>query len=314
VLFDVETDNTNVFVTGGGSARLFLAKYSMDGNNLWNLTRSMGNISYGMETGSKLSLMEDGIIITSGVSMNYTDSTLEYFLAAFNQDGVYQWSQVFQNYPSICCDSNFIYLIQNDRLQKRDTSGAILWEQDWTGNRPTYVLSDLLYTTQVQGTPPTTSLDVETWNLTTSEKLWSSNFRLCDESHQAYNRTGIEFKVTQDGSMLILMGAVEESGWYLFHVHQNGELASIVNRINMTMTYNTQLESDNEGLVYLAGVSSTGNLTIEIYDSNHFVPITSTASEDTSYFQLSDSQIITTVAIGVVLFDIALILFLKKRV
>ena len=200
-------------------------------------------------------------------------------------------------------------------MQKLDTSGSVLWDKEWSGDRPNQVQSNLLYTTLVQGDLPTTSLDVETWNLTTNEKLWSSNFRLCDEDHQVYNRSGIELEVTQDGSMLILMGAVEESGWYLFHVDQTGELSSEVNRLNMTMAYNTQLDVDSEGLVYLAGVSFTGNLTVKVYDSDHFVPISSTTtSNDTNYFQLSDSQIIATVAIGVVLFDIALIIFLKKRV
>ncbi len=317
VLYAVATDDTHVFVAGGRSTRLFVAKYTMDGANIWNVTRSIGNITYGCEMGTKLSLLEDGTIIAIGISQNYSDSTYESFIAAYDQDGVYQWSETFPGDPTICCDSNSIYITTNETIQRRDSTGSIVWESAWHGDRPIHVASNLLYTMQVQGIPHQASVDLAIWNLPSSEEIWASNFRLCNDDHQVYNSTACKLEVTPDGSMLVLIGVRELSEGYLLQITPQGQLTSRVNRINMTMSYNTQLEVDTEGYVYLAGVSAEGNLTVEKYDTSIFDAISTTTSIPTgegSTLQPSNTPLMTIVAVGVIGFDILLIIFLKKRI
>lgn len=317
VLYDIETDETNVFVVGGRGTTLFLGKYDYDGNSLWNFTRSMGNVSYGIEYGFRLALLADKTIIVNGISMNYSDSSASYFVAAFDQDGNFQWQLDFQTNPSTCCDSNFIYLNDNGLLQKRDSDGSIIWSRVWSDGSPAQVQDNILYTTEHQGTIPTTSLNVSRWNLDTGQEQWSRNFRLCDTNQQVYNSSGMDFEVAQDGSMMILEGIIGRAGLYLIHINQDGNLASHLSHLNVSLS-SPQLELDNDGLIYLAGVSHegaslTGYLSLAIFNAGERVPVSTTLNGEPFHIELTDVQLLGLVAVGVIGFDAALIIFLWKK-
>ncbi len=326
VLYDVETYDTHLFVVGCRGGYFHLAKYDMTGNQLWNVTRSMANNSYGVEWGRKLALLSDGTIIASGISMNYADSTSTYFVAAFNQEGEILWHVSFLSDPSPCCDSDFIYLVDENMVQKRNNSGLTIWAKEWSDSIQTdsqltfhFIQMDILYIAQNQEVILSTSLNVSTWNLNTGQGLWSRNIRLCDTTRQVYNSSGIEFTVAQDGSMMILMGITGGARWYLLHINQNGELASYLNHLNVTML-DVQFETDDTGLVYIAAVSAAGNLSIFIFDTNDFVPFSTSSSTTNTQnatignFEMTDLQLIGTIFVGVVIFDTALILYLKRKV
>jgi hypothetical protein len=326
VLYDVETDDTHVFAVGGKATQLFLAKYDLDGNQVWNVTKSMGGISYGMEFGCQLFLLDDGTLIVGGITMDYSDDSGNsdtYFLAAFGQEGNSQWNQTFQDYLSYWCETDYIYLIAENSLQKRNRDGAVLWTRYWNDCRLLYVKTDIWYTMEVRGS---TSMNLSAWNSDTEQELWFRNFRLCDSIQQVYNSSGMDVEVDHDGSMMILQGISEVARWYLLHVDQDGKLASKLNHLNVTVS-DARLKLDDTGRAYVAGVSTTGNLTVSVFDTGDFVPIststtstttTTTAATATSNgepfgFQLSDTQLVGLVLVGVVILGIAVILLLKKH-
>ena len=126
--------------------------------------------------------------------------------------------------------------------------------------------------------------------------------------------------MAHDGSMMILEGIPEGARWYLLHVDHDGKLASKLNHLNVTVSY-ARFKLDDTGLAYIAGVTTTGNLTVLVFDTSDFVPVstsTTTTTTTTSNgvpfgFQLSDAQLVGSVLVAVVVLNIAVILFLKKK-
>jgi hypothetical protein len=315
VLLGVEVDNSHVFVTGGISHSFYLAKYDFQGNNIWNVTKSIGNISYGVELGFKMSLLDDGTIIVGVVSENYSKPHhYDYFLAAFNQEGDIQWSEIIEDYMSHCCDSNFIYIGTNNTLQKRDSRGSILWTKQAYGCRPGLASNDRLYSIVNSGTILCTSLNIKTLNKVTGEKIWSSNFRICNNDHQVYNSSGRDCVLTQDGSLMVLTHAIEVSTWYLETINQDGVLISHTNLLNNTWGH-SQLNLGVDGnLIYVASYNHNYGLLLAAFNSSQLCPFYQATTDEvlTNPF-LSDVQLIGIVTIGVIGFDVAFIIFLRKE-
>jgi hypothetical protein len=315
ILLGVEVDESHVFATGGKSGSLYLAKYDFQGNNIWNITRSINNITYSRELGFKVSILDDGTIIVGVFSENYSSPIhYEYSLAAFNQVGDFLWSQIIKGYTSHCCDSSFIYISTNTTLQKRDNRGFISWTRQIDDFRPKLAGNDTLYSIINTGILSCTSRDISTRNKVTGEEEWSSNFRICNINHQVYNCSGYDYALGQDGSLLILIRASEITTWYLQTINQDGLLTSNTNLLDHYWI-NSKLDLGSDGnLIYVAGYNYNYGISVAVFDARQLSLFTHTTTNgESTPFTISDLQLIGIVTIGVIGVDATLIIFLRKK-
>ncbi|MFZ2125732.1 MAG: prepilin-type N-terminal cleavage/methylation domain-containing protein [Candidatus Saccharimonadales bacterium] len=88
----VQTANGDLSITGytysygAGGSDMFLAKYSSDGNLLWN--RTWGGLSSGDTGKSIIQTSSDGGFAVTGVSYSYSAGLADMFLAKYSTDGI----------------------------------------------------------------------------------------------------------------------------------------------------------------------------------------------------------------------------------
>jgi len=305
VPYGIETDQSHIFITGCRGSILFLGKYNFQGNNVWNITRNMGNMSYGIEYGQRIFILADESIVVSGVSQNY--SSFEHsscFIASFSQDGTFNWGKEFSTYPCPCIDSSFIYILNQNTIQKLDSRGRILWSREDYNHIPLGVSSEILFTIKY---PWYESLFITARSTETGNTRWSSNCEMCDINHQSYNVSGIDSELSQDDSLMILTQVQNFSSFYLLDINQNGELTSKTKILNHEWDYPQFDLSSTGDRIFVAGRTSEHGLSVAVFDSHQLTPFSD------SHPNNIDLMLVGEVATGVFLFDVGLIIYLRRR-
>jgi hypothetical protein len=305
LLFDVAVDGPNVYVTGRHSSDLFLGKFDLQGYNLWNTTWDWWNNTSGYTTGSTICLLNDGTIIVTGYSSDYSEGREYHFVVAFNDSGQPQWHEMYELTPWIISDSDFFYVLGNRSLQKRDGSGSVIWSTtESLLSRLACVSEQRLYTYDYWGLFPSTSINITARSITTGYEVASTSLTLCNSQGEPYNRTGVDFETTDDGSPMVLMG-VQNGGWYLEGLNRSLQLETHANLLDEG--WQTALfEIDDNGYIRVAGLHDVLGLTLAVFSSDQLTPATGTAS---GY----DLLLMGATVAGVAVFDAVFILYLKKK-
>jgi hypothetical protein len=331
-LFDVTNDGSHVYVTGRIGGNIFVEKYDFVGQLVWNKTVDLGKSEVGFEIG----VLEDGTIIIGGYQYSEPepDQVLsEGILVALDQGGDYSWHATFDEHPYPLCDTNYVYITSLNTFQKLDSSGEIIWFVESKDSHLSCVREDVFYTyrgyttnytftrhngSTFEGPRAHTEVDILSWNTETGLPLNMNNIKFCDYNNQMFNRTELQSTVAEDGSLKMLIGAYDLDKWYLSSINPTTELTSCKLLLNGTWQH-VQLDIDVSDNIYLAATSSTHGLTVMKFDSSQ---LASALSFDTNVISpplilsnggMNDVQLIAMTLIGVTVFDVVLILYLKKR-
>jgi len=328
-LFDVTNVGSYVYVTGRERSDIFLGKYDFDGKVIWNTTVDLG----ASEVGHVIFILEDGTIIIGGSQtweVEPDQHQTKGILLAMNQSGEYSWHTTYEEFHSLQCDSNYIYLASLSTLQKLDRNGNIVWFVDSRNSYLGCVRDEILYTYRNYHTNYSTSsntsyymvnteIDILSWSTETGHTLNVNNIRFCDEYNQMFNRTELQTTIAQDGSLKIVIGSYDLNRWYLASISQTTELTSCKLLLNGSWR-NVRFDMDDSDNVYLAADSRTYGLTVMSFDSAQLAlaPDLATtvisAPVTFSYDDLLDVRIVGITAVGVALFDVIFIIYLKRRV
>jgi hypothetical protein len=261
-------------------------------------------------------ILDDDSIVVHGLSYNYYHHiSPDFFTVVFDQDGELQWSLLTDNNNShwTSCDSDFIYTNSNGQLKKHDSQGRVLWSKDCESGLPVGIANEVLYLVSFAGTSMCTSLDISARNTITGTERWSSNFRICNNNSEVYNSSLYDSALAEDASLMILIQARELATWYLQTINQDGVLTSHTNLLNHCWVYSQIDMGIDESLVHVAGYNYDYGLSVAVFDVAQLESFSIPATGGLSGFTLSDQQLIGIVAVGVVVFDILLIIILWKK-
>jgi len=337
VYCDVTCDKSNIYVVGTWNNDIIVEKFSFEGDLIWNTTYDSGYT----ERGYEISLMGDGTIIIGGSrwpsSYSYPPDgeDRKYILLALNQTGQPQWCYSYQEYPCPRCDSNYLFIAAENILQKKNSSGMAIWQVDFSEGRFGGAQGEIAYT--ISALPSLehyesytifpislydTEINTTTWNYETGIKIDSSYLQLCDADKQLFNCSYADAAIDQDGFIRILMVADEMESWYLMCLNQTADLISFIKLLDGHW-WGTQFEMDESGNAYIASTSLTYGLTVMKFDAAQLSSTETPTSTSTSTtgtqtgnggsFELTDLQVISSVIVGVALFDAVLIVYLKRK-
>ena len=332
-IFDVTNDGTDVYVTGREGGDIFVGKYDFWGQQVWNKTIDLGE----SETGTEIGVLDDGTIIIGGYQKSEPEPgqiLTESILLALDQSGNYSWHKTYEEYPKPLTDSNYVYISYLNTFQKLDSSGDVVWFVESRDSQLCCVCDEMLYTYREYTTNYTftningstfeaplwiAELDILSWNTETAHPLNMNNIKFCDYSGQIYNRTELQSTVSEDGSLKMLFGAHDIDRWYLSSISQTTELSSCKLLLNGSWRY-VQFDMDDSGNVYLAANSRTYGLTVMKFDSVQLASAPNLASTvisapvTFSYDDALDIRFVGIAVLGVALFDVIFIVYLKRRV
>ncbi|MFW9794007.1 MAG: hypothetical protein ACFFEE_06890 [Candidatus Thorarchaeota archaeon] len=311
VLYDVTNDGTHVYVTGQQNENVFIGKFDFDGLLEWNATYDLGYT----ERGFRIAVMEDGTIIIGGLRRNdYPFPVVfDYFLLALNQTGNVQWTDYsFGMLPSMQCDSNYLYVSTNFTVQKRESSGSIVWSSNNSMLGGFGCVSDNVLYTVLNANPSLTSLSITTWNLDSGDVLDSFSLQLRYDDQTAMISASLQVAGTQYGSMNLLISIPMIDSWYLLNIYQT-ELTHF--RLILEGVWSdVLLDMDSIGNVYIASDTESYGLTVMRFDSTQLASSSSTTTGSIGNGEMIDYQAVAITIIGVVVFDTVLILYMKRRV
>jgi hypothetical protein len=330
-LFGLTNDGECVYVTGRERGDIFVGKYDFQGQQVWNKTIDLGEIEVGMEIG----VLDDRTIIIGGYQNSEPEPgqiITESILLALDQGGSYSWHKTYEEYPKPLTNSNYVYISYLNTFQKLDSSGDVVLFVENRDSQLCCVRDEMLYTYREYTTNYTftnidgstfeaplwiAELDILSWNTETAHPLSMNNIKFCDYSGQIYNRTELHTEVSRDGSLKMLFGAHDIDKWYLSSISQTTELSSCKLLLNGSWQY-VLFDMDDSGNVYLAADSRTYGLTVMRFDSAQLALAPNLAStvisapKTFSYEDLLDIRLVGITAIGVTLFDVIFIIYLKR--
>jgi len=321
--FDVTNDGSFVYVVGSREGDIIVEKIDFEGNQVWNSTIDMGHT----ETGYNIFVMEDETLIISGGRWDESPIYQEYFLLALNQTGHPKWEYQFDRYPSPQCESNYLYITTGSTLEKWDKSSSVLWSVDCSDERFCGLSDNVLYSVKqpvlyVEDPWPMllhTEAEITARTSNTGEVMSSSNLKLCDIDYHSFNSSAIDIAVDQDGLVWILMVANDLQSSFLMSHNLTTESTSIY-KVSENQSSLTDFEMDAIGNAFIAFTSETYGYTVMKFDSSQLKPSTSTSTSisgtqtvTNGFFELMDWQIVGLVIAGVVIFDIILILYFKRK-
>jgi hypothetical protein len=151
--FDVRFDGNNyLYITGytvsfgPSSFNLFLLKYDLDGNKIWN--RTWGGD--GQEEGLGLGIGNDGYIYVNGYTKSFGNGLNDIVILKYNSNGDLQWNYTWGSQYSeygqdlVLDSSNNIYTggyvyynttaKANIILLKHAPNGTLLWKREWNSH------------------------------------------------------------------------------------------------------------------------------------------------------------------------------------
>lgn len=305
MLFGVTTDDSHVFVTGQGAGGLFVGKYDLLGNSIWNYTDDFDTSDCGL----RISVSEEGYIIVRASAAEFSENNPDACLVVLNSNGEYLWHKSFQDYAYVDCDSSFIYIMLDNAIEKYDMDGGIIWSAAIDEESRLTALNDMLFSYQGLGQIYESGLTIEGWNPHTGGRILSSTITLYDGGNQMFNLTHIECSSTQNESLVVLLSGPWNSTnrWRLLMIDNQGFPTGYFSILDASWRY-ALCEPINNGQLVVVGYSSETSLSMAIFD-----PIGPDPLYDLSISEPLDIYLIGTTLIGVIVFDASLIIILKKR-
>jgi hypothetical protein len=298
VLLGVTADDTHVFVTGVQDGNLFLGKYDFQGNKIWNVTWNYGEYEIGM----RITLTDDGSIMVGGSTRESRQSDDDvYCLLCFDTNGALQWQKMNLTIPEISGHSNYVYAIHNGNLEKYKNDGDVLWSTEYSDGLRVSAHSEILHTIsqQVQNS----IITINGWNVSNGNKIWSSNITFEDANSQVFNITHFSQAISSNGTLTLLCSLQNRNSSQIISIDQNGDVIS--NQIIIDETWRYSEISIEDDKLYLAAYRNSIGIGMAIYNL-------SSIYENTNEGFLNRHLIGITI-VGVVLFDVCLVIFLKKR-
>ena len=312
----------NLLVTGAKSGDLFLGAYGLDGSAIWNITWDWGSVDYGFTEGLRVGVLGGETIMVSGWSNDYSDDSFYYFLAEFNMTGYPLGHEMFELFPSPCFGADTVYLIANDSMQARSDLNTILWKRTMYEYRPIRGSDQGLYSVYHNSLFHAT-MDIVAYNASIPAVDLNASVTWANSEHVTYNQSGYSYDITPDGDLLFLIGADNdqdalEVGWYATLIHRNGSVSNGIKILNGTWySVRTRVAGDR---IYTAGSTQEYGIVMARFSTNQFSldigggPNTTSTSTTTQGIAVTEPMLVMSVAAGVIVFDVALIIFLKKRV
>ncbi|MHA2115392.1 MAG: hypothetical protein ACXABM_07835 [Candidatus Thorarchaeota archaeon] len=311
ILYDVTNDGTYVYVTGQQDDNVYVGKFDFDGQLEWNTTYNLGHA----ERGYKVLILGDGTIVIGGVRWTDSDpAVFDYFILALNQTGYIQWSDnLFEMTPSLSCDSDYLYVSTDFIAQKRSANGTIVWSNDGGMVGGISCLSNDKMYTILHATPSLTELIIKTLSLESGEVLDSfSMYLILDEMHTHFTCWGAVGN--PNGPLNLLVSPTLINRWYLLTIDQT-ELTYFRLILEGAWSH-VQFDKDDTGDVYLACNSEEYCLTVMRFDSAHLTswsPTVVTTTTTTTTENMNDFQAVVIAIVGVVSFNVVLIIYLKRK-
>ncbi|MGY5857894.1 MAG: hypothetical protein RTU63_00885 [Candidatus Thorarchaeota archaeon] len=301
-LSGIAIDHSYVYVTGSCSGP-YLGKFDYYGNSIWNATWDFDEGSYGLD----VDVAHDGTIFVCGRMYN---SSLEYVLIAFNPEGNITWFKEYEQRPSFVCSSNHVYVACDGILEKLETNGNVVWssvidsrislsaKDEYLYSIPIPDIGYSSYIFHVGYRSLVTSIDVTRWNASTGERIWTNNIGIQNSNTDVYNCSWIRTSIDQSGSIVLLMKVYDLGQWYALRVNSEGTQISSICLLDDTWRL-ALLKYGDSGNIHVTGYGDLG-LSMAIFDSKF--PIDGL-----------NIPLIALVSTGVILFNLGLILYLKKR-
>lgn len=280
VLYDIATDDSNLYVTGTKSGEVYLGSYDLMGQNTWNTTWDWSGILPRPIIGREVCLLGDGSIVVAGSSDQSSDNPEFFFLVAFSQSGQYQWHKMYNHYPSICCDLTHLYVLTNQSLQKIDTNGSVIWSTDIHAPMRSCVFGQTIYAYNHQSKEHKyrTSLDIVSWDATSGAKLGNRNLSLCNSEGVTYNSTGMHAATSHDGALIFLLGAEDIGKWYLDGLDPAMQMTSHTCILNQSWN-SPRLGIGADSLIRLAGFLDDAHLALAIFNPDQLAETVVTVQE-----------------------------------
>jgi len=337
--FSVETDNEFIYVTGGGGGGLLLAKYTIDGNQLWNITWDSGGAWD--ETGLDVILADNGYIIVTGVFGNYPPrnqpmSVVVFqpgFVVAFDSEGRYLWHYESAYCPHAAYCEGYIYTYCNSSIQKLTLNGTklsitqhengvwyfyskigilyalsgseFIWPNEWYS---------AIYAKELSITRWNTSL-VDIAGVAEQQRIWTTNITVCNQLNQIYNISCASVTSFPDGSLLLLLEASTsdiDRSWYILLITSDGNFRWL--KHVMDDYDSARIVITDSGLLFLiAGNWESKLQSMAVFNITELIPNKTEGIHISEVDQSLNLQLISITAIGVILFDCLFIGFLAKK-
>jgi len=307
VYFGVNTDDFHVYVTGIQKDDLFLGKYDLNGNCIWNRSWDSGY----QECGFVIALADDGSIMVSGGIFElqphcFNDSVL----LCFDSQGNLVWEKRSLNSCDISCHSNFIYARFNGTLQKIRTDGTILWSTDIDDGQVFIANDDIIYV--VDCIMWRSYLMVMGLSPINGEEISSSNITFTNSSQEFYKFSIPTYTIAQDGTLLLLISLIYAKYNYLLKIDEYGEL--VWNHTIIEYFWRAPIiRATEESRLIISGLENIDTIGVVVFDLSINSISTSNTSIGTIYGAPINIPLIGMTIVGVTLFNVGLIIFLKRK-
>jgi hypothetical protein len=304
----VTADESYVYATGDYPAGFisggpFLAKYDYQGIQIWNTTWNLGG------EGEDIVVAEDGTIVVSGYTGNITTGC---FIIAFDTNGNEVWRKIVQDWqiPSLAQSSNHIFVVTSEHIRKYATDGALIWSTNYSEGNTVCARGDSLYTLNVSFWAHRYSLPflheparITRWDMMNGTPLWTHDIGIYDVNHQLYNSSGRDWAIDQEGSFVLLMDAQQREAWYYLRIPKEGTgfTSNVLLNNEWVVAF---VDIDESGVIHIAGHDRHFDIAMALYDPSFLQePI----------LMGSDLPLVGVVVVGVAIFDISIIYYLKKK-
>lgn len=299
----VTTDESYVYATGGYRGGPFLVKYDYQGIQIWNTTWNLeGN-------GKNIVVTEDGTIAVSGYTGNIT---IGCYIIAFDTNGNEIWRKIVQDsqIPSLAQSSNHIFVVTSEHIRKYATDGTLIWSTNYSEGNTVCARGDSLYSLNVSLSVDwysypfvTEPVRVTRWDMMNGTPLWTHDIGICDANHQLYNGSGLDWAIDQEGSFVLLMAPHQREDFYYLKILKDGTDFSCNVLLNNEWAA-ASVDIAESGVVHIVGYNKTLHMAMALYDPSFFQePI----------LKGSDLALIGVVVVGVAIFDISIIYYLRKK-
>ncbi len=306
VLYDIIADESTLFVSGTASSALFIAELDFQGNWLWNATWDWDEIGFGLTIGTNLYMLEDGTVITSGVSLRYPDDSVYYFVVAFNQSGEELWRFVDGSRITTSCGADCIYIHNSNFLQKCSSDGSVIWTTVLDQDSRIYSSDGVVYTMTPQGPILPSSLALKRIDEGSGAQVAESTLSFVDGESNELNIANHVAEVTAADTLLFLIRVNQSESSHV--VHLNSSLTPAFSSLLLDESWvHAIFALGQDGLMHVTGQNSILGMTLAVYN------VTSIMTGNGGGFSGIDYLLVGEVAAGVVLLDVVLILYLKKK-
>jgi hypothetical protein len=210
----------------------------------------------------------------------------------------------------------------NNTIEKRADLVSKWWTRPIDQYYPLRANDNGLYLLDIDGTVETV-LETVAYNVTLGSQILNATVKWTDAEGNPYIRLGYSADVTSNGSLAILINAQgdEGLGWYHTLLKLSGS-ASTAKLLNATWS-NVRMKWVDDSKIYVAGYVADQGVSVAIFNTTQLSlaqssgttsteTTTSTSTQTTG--RILGPEVVMAVAAGVIVFDVILIIFLKKKV